>query len=249
MSSQYRASSLRRASVFFVPPDALREASEYSLSEFLLRTCHDLKSSLRAIRTSAELMQRDGAAAESAERHLGTILTGARNIDVLADGLIAYSLATQIEPSSFRFAGSGALLRAALARLSRELQAQNAEVTYGDLPRVFGDPDRLTEVFDALLKNAVRYRSAAPPRIRVTAEKGPGGWLFAVADNGAGIEAPWLERIFRPFERLQSADKTGAGLGLATCRAIVERHGGKMWAQSTSGEGSTFFFTLPAAEE
>jgi signal transduction histidine kinase len=232
-----------------VPSEAVRESSEPGLSEFLLRACHDLNTSVRAIRTSAELMLREDAPAERAEKRLGTIIAGARNIDLLADGLISYSLALQIDGSSFRFAKSDALLRGALARLDREMREQNAEVTHGDLPRVFGDPDRLTELFEALLKNAIRYRSAAPPCIRVTAGKDAGGWLFAVADNGVGIEAPWLERIFQPFERLHAGNVRGPGLGLATCRAIVERHGGKLRAESTPGVGSTFFFSLQAAVE
>ncbi len=124
-------------------------------------------------------------------------------------------------------------------------------MTCGELPRVFGNPDRLAQVFENLLRNAVRHRGESAPHIHVQAEKqaaadGQEEWLFAIRDNGPGIEAAYLERIFKPFERLSAEKPEAPGMGLAICRAIVERHGGKLWVESTPGSGSTFFFTLAA---
>jgi light-regulated signal transduction histidine kinase (bacteriophytochrome) len=225
-----------------------RSTSDRDLSAFLLRACHDLRGSLRAIRANAELLQRDGAAAETAdfERRLGFIVDGARRIDLLTDGLSGYSIALQIEEASFQFTRMDAQLRTALAKLDKELREQGAEVTYGELPGVLGNPDRLAQIFETLLRNALRHRGQSSARIHVSAEKQGEEWLFAVRDNGPGIDAAYLERIFRPFERLNPTEHEGVGMGLAICRAIVERHGGRLWAESTPGTGSTFLFTLPA---
>jgi signal transduction histidine kinase len=137
-------------------------------------------------------------------------------------------------------------LRTALAKLDKELRTEGAEVTSGTLPVVSGNPDRLAQVFEILLRNALRYRTERAPRIHISAEKQDNEWLFSVRDNGPGIEADYLERVFQPFERLHAGNTEGAGMGLTICRAIVERHGGRIRVESEPGAGSTFLFTLPA---
>jgi signal transduction histidine kinase len=234
---------------------AERRTSDRDLSEFLLRACHDLRSSVRAIRAQAELLQRDGQTPDISdfERRLGFIVEGARRIDLLTDGLSGYSIALKIEDVSFQFSPMDAILRTALARLDKELREHGAEVTCGELPAVFGNPDRLAQVFENLLRNAVRHGRESGAQIHVRAEKQAAGdqqeWLIGVRDNGPGIDAAYLERIFKAFERLRPERPEGPGMGLAICRAIVERHGGKIWAESTPGTGSTFFFTLPAVSQ
>jgi|HubBroStandDraft_6_1064221.scaffolds.fasta_scaffold143613_2 light-regulated signal transduction histidine kinase (bacteriophytochrome) len=227
---------------------AHRSTSDKDLSEFLLRACHDLRASVRAIGAHAEKLRKDSQAPQASdfEQRLSFILEGARKIDSLTDGLSAYSVALQIEEASFQSTSMGLMLRTAMARLDTELRAQGAEVTCGELPRVSGNPDRLAQIFEALLSNALRHRGEQPPRIHITAEKREEEWLFAVRDNGPGIDTAYLERIFRPFERGRSTQSNAAGLGLAVCRAIVKRHGGRLWADSTPGAGSVFLFTLPA---
>jgi signal transduction histidine kinase len=229
--------------------------SDRDLSEFLLRACHDLKSSLRAIRAQAELLQRDGQAPETSdfERRLGFIVDGARRIDSLTDGLSSYSIALKINEASFQFTPLDAILRTALAKLDDELRKHGAEVTCGELPQVSGNPDRLAQVFENLLRNAVRHRGENAPHIHIHAEKQAAAdrqkeWLIAVRDNGPGVDAAYLERIFKPFERLRPERADGPGMGLTICRAIVERHGGKLWAESMPGTGSTFLFTIPAVD-
>jgi chemotaxis family two-component system sensor kinase Cph1 len=227
--------------------DTHQWTSDQDLSEFLLRACHDLRSSLRAISAHAEKLRKDGSAAQTAsdfEQRLSFIQDGARKIDSLTEGLSAYSIALQIDEASFQPTSMGLMLRAAMARLDAELRAHGAEVTSGELPRVSGNPDRLVQIFETLFSNALRHGGPRPPRIHVTAEKQDEDWLFAVRDNGPGIDASHLERIFKPFERLRSTGQA-AGLGLAICRAIVTRHGGRLWAESTLGTGSVFLFTLP----
>jgi light-regulated signal transduction histidine kinase (bacteriophytochrome) len=232
-----------------LPPES-GITSDTELSRFLLRACHDLRSSLRAIRVHTELLQRESAAGVSGlDQHLGFILDGTRRIDLLAEGLSSYSIALQIDEASFQPTRMELALRTARAKLDKELRAEGAEVSSGALPVVSGNTDRLAQVFEILLRNALRYRAEAPLRIHISAEKRDREWLFSVRDNGRGIEADYLERVFQPFERLHAGNSEGAaGMGLTICRAIVERHGGRIRVESEPGAGSTFLFTLPAED-
>lgn len=225
------------------------EGRDRELSDFLLRLCHDLRTPLRAIRSHAELLLKasDPPANTDAEQRLGFIVSGAESMRLLVDGLADYSLALRVEQSSFQPTQAGVLVRLVLAKLRAELERARAEVTYDALPRVNGDPDRLSQVFESVILNAIRYRGTEAPRIHISTEKQDGSWRFAVRDNGPGIEPEYLQRIFKPFERLRGKGVPGAGLGLAIAREIVSRHGGTMWAESQLGAGSTFFFTVPAA--
>ena len=217
------------------------------ISEFLLRACHDLRAGLRSIRAYTELLERSGDTVEPCgpNERRGFIVDGAQRIDLLVEGLASYSIALQIEKGSFQATPMDVMLRGVLTKLDRELRESGAVVSYDKLPRVAGDPDRLMQVLEHLLDNAVRHRGESPPRIRIAAERQAEEWLFSVRDNGPGVEAAYLETIFRPFERLNRTRSARPGMGLAICRAIVERHGGRMWAESSPGAGCTVFFTLP----
>ena len=225
-----------------------RSNSDRELSEFLLRACHDLRSGARAVRTHSELFLKEAAEPlDSAfDQRLGFIVDGARRIDLLLDSLVHYSLALQTDAASFQSTSMSVLLRLVLAQFDKELRAAEAEVVYGKLPSVIGNPDRLKQLLENLLRNALTHRGCAPPRIEISAAERAESWLFAVRDNGPGVEDALLERVFTPFERLDGSQRPGCGLGLATCRVIVERHGGRIWAESQAGNGATFFFTLPA---
>jgi signal transduction histidine kinase len=218
-----------------------------AISDFLLRVCHDLRSPLRAIRAHAELLLKDGASPQTASlERLGFIVNGAREIELLVDGLARYSIALQIEEASFQSTPMEVVLRAVLSKLDKEIRDHGAQVSYHTLPRVWGNPDRLMEVFENLIRNALLHGGPASPRIHIAAEKNADSWVFAIRDNGPGVETGYLQTIFQPFERLHGKDRPGAGLGLAICRAIVEQHGGKIWAESEPDKGATFFFALPA---
>ncbi len=234
----------------YLPPHESGITSDPDLSRFLLRACHDLRSSLRAIRVHTELLQREAAAGVSElDQHLGFILDGTRRIDLLTEGLSSYSIALQIDEASFQPLRMGLAVRTALAKLDKELRNSGAEVTSGELPVVSGNLDRLAQVFEILLRNALSYRTERPLRVHIGAEKQDKEWLFSIRDNGSGIEAGYLERVFQPFERLQAGNPEGAaGMGLTIGRAIVERHGGRIRIESEPGVGSTFLFTLPAVD-
>jgi light-regulated signal transduction histidine kinase (bacteriophytochrome) len=223
------------------------DKSDREISEFLLRACHDLRSSLRAVRIHSELIRKDAGAGRNSdlEQRIGFIVEGVTSIDSLVEGLTKYSVALQTETAPFQSVHMEVQLRSVLARLHKELGECRAEVTHGELPVVSGNPDRLMQVLENLLHNALVHRGTGAPRIDVRAGKHAEGWLFTVRDNGPGVEATALERIFVAFERLPNRNHMGAGLGLAICRVIVERHGGRIWAQSQEGCGATFCFTLP----
>jgi light-regulated signal transduction histidine kinase (bacteriophytochrome) len=231
-----------------VKPHTEHSKSDLDVSEFILRACHDLRAPTRAVRTQTELLLRDPEASRnsSLEQRLGLIVEGARKIDLLLDGLAGYSVALQTNPASFQSASMGVMLRSVLAKLSRELRDCGAEVTYDELPAVMGNPDRLLQVLENLIRNALVHRGQVAPHIHVSAVRHAEEWLFAVHDNGPGVDAASLQKMFMPFERLQGSERPGSGLGLAICREIVERHGGRIWAESQPGCGATFYFTLPA---
>jgi light-regulated signal transduction histidine kinase (bacteriophytochrome) len=130
------------------------------------------------------------------------------------------------------------------------VQESGATVTRDLLPTAVADGAQLCQVFRNLIGNAIKFRGETPPRIHVSAEKQGAEWLFAVRDNGIGIDPKYGERIFVVFQRLHNRNEhAGNGIGLAICKRIVERHGGRIWVESQAGEGSTFYFTLPAAAE
>jgi signal transduction histidine kinase len=216
------------------------------ISTFLLRVCHDLRTPVRGIRAHAELLIKEAKNGQvtDVETRLGFVVDGAKGIDLLVDGLAGYAIALQTDAASFQSTRTDVLLRGALAKLDRAVREHGAEITHGELPRVRGNPDRIMQVFEQLIGNALNHRGTQAPRVDVQASQGTDGWQFAVADNGEGVDAEDLERIFQPFERLHKAG--GPGLGLAACRAIVEAHGGRIWAESQAGKGCTVFFTLPA---
>jgi signal transduction histidine kinase len=200
------------------------------------------------VRAHSELLLRDSALPRDSdvERRIGFIVEGAKKIDSLLDGLAAYSIALQIEPGSFQPVRLDILLRTVIAKLKKDLEACSAEVEYGELPLVCGNPDRLIQLFEHLLRNAVMHRAEAAPRVSLTAAEHAEGWLITVRDNGRGVDEDSLETIFKPFERLNT-ENGGAGLGLAVCREIVERHGGRIWAERPPEGGALFRFTLPPA--
>lgn len=223
--------------------------SSHELGVFLQRACHDLRAPVRAVRTHADLLVRKSGAPQSGalDTHLNFIVEGTRKLELLAEGLSNYSVALRIEESSFRSVPADLLVRTALAKLREELVANHAEVVYSDLPRVHCDPDRLSQVFENLVANTLRHRGDAPPRVHIAAEKESTRWRFTVRDNGPGVESEYLERIFQPFERLHAGQSAAPGLGLTISREIVEKHGGRLWAESELGAGSTFLFTIPPA--
>src|SRR5689334_21059325 len=216
----------------------------HEMREFLMRACHDLRTHLRAVRANSELLLKKPETRQTAEfdQVLGFVVSGATGASSLVDSISSYAAALETRPNPAPVS-SGAMLRVAIAKLEKQISEANAKVTYTDLPKVPADPDRLMQLFECVLRNALENSGDAAPSIEITAREQGDQWLFAVHDNGTGIDAEDLERIFRPFER---KDRSHAGLGLTACREIVTGHGGRIWAESAPGAGTTIYFTLNA---
>lgn len=136
-----------------------------------------------------------------------------------------------------------------LADLEPRIEETDGTVTTEDLPTVLADAAQLGQVFQNLLSNALTYSGDEPPRVHVSAERVDGDWRFAVADEGVGVDPEYHDQIFESFERLHRPDEEpGTGIGLSLCERIVKRHDGEMWVESESGEGATFYFTLPSTD-
>ena len=183
------------------------------------------------------------------EEFIDYAVDGAERMQEMIDGLLEYSrVETRGDP--FAPADLDAILADVRQDLELRIRETDAEITAEALPTVRGDRDQLRQVFQNLLKNAIEYSGEEPPEIQVGAERSGDEWLVSVADEGVGIDPDDQERIFEVFQRLHShEDHAGTGIGLALVERIVERHGGDIWVESEPGEGATFYFTLPAADE
>jgi light-regulated signal transduction histidine kinase (bacteriophytochrome) len=135
---------------------------------------------------------------------------------------------------------------AILTVLKEPIESANASITHQPLPRIFADASQMGQVFQNLLSNALKYhRDGVTPEIEVKAERDDGNWLFSVRDNGQGFKMKYAQQIFGIFKRLHGKEVPGSGVGLAICKAVIERHGGHIWANSEVGHGTTFYFTVP----
>ncbi len=132
-----------------------------------------------------------------------------------------------------------------LLNLQASIQQNQAQITWDPLPTVHAHEIRIVQLLQNLVGNGIKYRSAEPPRIHVTAKRRDADWMFSVTDNGIGIEPEYAQQIFGIFKRLHGQNYPGTGIGLAICQRIVERYGGRIWVESKPGQGSTFCFTLP----
>jgi light-regulated signal transduction histidine kinase (bacteriophytochrome) len=145
---------------------------------------------------------------------------------------------------------SNKALALALANLDTSIQERGAVITNDTLPTMVADPTQLSQLLQNLIGNALKFCKDRRPEIHIGAQPRDGGWLFSVRDNGIGIEPQYRERIFVIFQRLHTrTEYPGTGIGLAICKRIVERHGGRIWVESEPGQGSTFCFTIPQREE
>jgi light-regulated signal transduction histidine kinase (bacteriophytochrome) len=202
---------------------------------------HDLKGPSGRLRVLAQLVDRTGSADPETATLLRHISDSARAMDGVIDALGKYSELC-LQPLRKERIDLSIPLLAVIEARHRAIKAGEAEITFDSLPVVPADRARMAWLFGELVGNAIRFRSAAAPRIHIAATRaGPGEWVLAVTDNGLGIEASLLERVFRPFKR--AGREGGAGLGLTICRQIVQLHGGRMWAEPRS-DGAEIRFVL-----
>lgn len=219
--------------------------SNEDLQRFAFVASHDLQEPLRTISNYIQLLEskyRTVLGAE-AEKHADFITDAVGRMRALVRDLLDYSkinAALHLEEVD-----SDEALDYVLAVLQDSVSAAGAVIVRGDLPRLLADRGQLERLFQNLISNAIKFRGNTPPLIHVGAEQGPGGWVFHVKDNGIGIEEKYGAKLFKLFGRLHGGGVDGAGIGLASCKRIVEYYGGKIWFESVPGKGSTFFFSIP----
>jgi PAS domain S-box-containing protein len=220
--------------------------SNADLQQFAYATSHDLQEPLRNIAGYAQMLARryGGRLDRDADDFIGYMVDGCRRMEALIQDLLAYSRATNAEISAFTEVDLNAALTWAVNNLETSIRESGATITNEGLPLVRGDKLQLVQVFQNLISNAIKYRRQMTPAIRIWAWRTGEQWTVAVADNGIGIAPEYRERIFGLFKRLHGRDIPGTGVGLAICRKIVEKHAGRIWVESSPGEGSTFLFTL-----
>jgi light-regulated signal transduction histidine kinase (bacteriophytochrome) len=231
-SEQAYSEVLRRCEELEITNRKLVKANE-DLSHFAYIASHDLQEPLRTMAASSQLFAMRSRAQLDAEsdRFISYIISETARMRATIVSLI--DLRTVIE--------------LAIANLSSAIDENEATISYGELPILNADAAQLVQVFQNLFGNALKYRNPKQKaRAHVSAERSESGdWLVAVQDNGIGFEARYAEQIFEVFKRLHDREVSGAGIGLAICKRIIESHGGRIWAASKPGAGSTFCFTIP----
>jgi light-regulated signal transduction histidine kinase (bacteriophytochrome) len=227
--------------------EALRRAND-DLSVFAYSASHDLQEPLRNLSLYSQMLQRtyQGRLDPQADEFIGYVVAGAARMSDLVKDLLCYLKVSSAHAQSVRLEPVGPAIDKALSTLQAAVHASNARVIYHDLPQVAVDGVHLQQLFQNLISNAIKYRAAEDPQIRISAEKANGYWCFSVRDNGIGINPQYTGTVFRLFKRLHGhSEYPGTGVGLAICQKIVERHGGRIWVESQPGKGSDFRFTLP----
>lgn len=240
-------SEQRRLALFLHEAELGHEQAADELERFAFSASHDLQESLRVIATFSELLARNlpGESAGDCREFMGHIQTGVEQMRSLVAGLLNYSRAIHRGPWDTQPVSLSVPLELAVDALRPRIAATEATITWDPLPQVAVNQSRFVQLFQELIDNALRY-SAQAPRVHIAAEQQDGEWVVSVRDHGVGIEAEYHERIFQVFQRLHGRGNTpGHGIGLAVCRAVVQRHGGEIWVESEPGKGATFRFTLP----
>jgi PAS domain S-box-containing protein len=221
--------------------------SNAELEQFAYVASHDLQEPLRAVTGMVQLLlQRyQGKLDARADEFVTHAVEGAARMQALINDLLAFSRVgtrgEDIQPTD-----ASTILTSVLANLAVAIRESQAVVSYDALPLVTADPTQMTQLLQNLISNGIKFRSEQPPKIHVGAERRESEWVFSVRDNGIGIEPQYFDRIFGVFQRLHTRrEYPGTGIGLAICKKIVERHGGRIWVESEPGQGSTFLFTIP----
>ena len=189
-----------------------------------------------------------GKLGKEADQYISYSVDGALRIESLLQALLAYWEVTEREQNRFTSIDCGVVLAKTLLNLQEAIAQSGATVTSDPLPTLLAEEVTMIQLFQNLISNSIKYKGKDRPRIHVSAERNAEGWLFAVRDNGIGIEPQYAERVFGMFKRLHGKDIPGTGIGLALCRKIIERQGGRIWVESEAGNGAAFKFTIPGGQ-
>jgi light-regulated signal transduction histidine kinase (bacteriophytochrome) len=221
--------------------------SNAELEQFAYVASHDLQEPLRMVASYAQLLAKRyrGKLDADADEFIGYVVDGVHQMYQLINGLLAYSQVGS-RVNAFQPTDCNAVLGSALAKLQGTIKDKGALITHDPLPTIMADPLQLELLFQNLIGNGIKFHGEQPPQIHVSVDQRADECVFSVRDNGIGIDPQYADRIFTIFERLHSTkDYPGTGIGLAICKKIVDRHGGRIWVESQLGTGATFHFTFP----
>jgi light-regulated signal transduction histidine kinase (bacteriophytochrome) len=225
--------------------------SNAELEQFAYVASHDLQEPLRMVASYSQLLARRyrDKLDSDAEEFIEFIVDGANRMQALINDLLAFSrVGTRGKP--FEPTDVADVVARAVSNVQVAIEEAGAQVDVGPMPAVVGDSSQLVQLFQNLISNAIKFRGADTPRITITAEPAGEAVTFSLTDNGIGIDPQYADRIFLLFQRLHTKrEYAGTGIGLAICKKIVERHGGRIWVEGRPGEGTTFHFTLPLNTE
>jgi PAS domain S-box-containing protein len=226
--------------------DSLTE-SNMALEKFAYVASHDLQEPLRTVGVFTEVIAQRyrGKLDDEATRLLDQVVGGVRRMSAMIEDLLTYArVQTEVNrPSSFSLDQD---FETALSLLQAQIDESNATVTHDPLPSLEVDQGEMVRLFQNLIGNALKYRKKEePPVVHASVQKESDAWVITLTDNGIGFDPKHATEIFLPFRRLHSSEYPGTGVGLAICRRIVENHGGRIWANSKPGDGTSFHFTLP----
>src|SRR5579862_8574056 len=226
--------------------EALRQSND-DLNQFAYAASHDLQEPLRMVSLYSQFLEKQYASLfdDKAHQYLSFIVSGAQRMELLLRDLLAYSQLGVMSEGRPGLVDCGEVMEKVLLNLRASIEENGASVTFDDLPEVQAHEIQLVQLLQNLVGNGIKYRSADPPQIHVTAKRRAIDWLFSVRDNGIGIQPEYAQQVFGIFKRLHGNTYPGTGIGLAICQRIVERYGGRIWVESVPGEGSLFCFTLP----
>jgi light-regulated signal transduction histidine kinase (bacteriophytochrome) len=220
--------------------------SNAELEQFAYVASHDLQEPLRMVASFTQLLAKRyaGRLDAKADEYIGYTVGGAKRMQQLIGDLLALSR-VGTNGGEFRDVPLSKVMSDVLLNLGPAVQESGAAVVHDSLPTVLADRGQMTQLLQNLIGNAIKFRNAQLPQVHISAEEAGDKWIVSVRDNGIGIAPEHAERVFQIFQRLHTRDQyPGTGIGLAVCRKIVERHGGKIWLDSTPGGGTTFHFTL-----
>jgi signal transduction histidine kinase len=217
------------------------------LRQFAYIASHDLQEPLRTVGSYAQLLAKRyrGRLDSSADDFVNYMVDGVQRMHALLNDMLAYSRVSDKETQTAQLTDLNEVLNSALLNMETTIQESEASISFDPLPTLVGDELQLVQVFQNLIGNAIKYRSTQTPQIHVSTYHENHCWVISVRDNGIGIEPKYNERIFGIFKRLHGKELPGTGMGLAICKKVIERHGGRIWLESQLGAGSTFYFALP----